>query len=178
MIELLRTRRSIRKYTDEPVSAADRTLLEEAMLRAPSSRSLRPWEYVFVDERALLERLAEARPHGSSFVRGAALAIVVCGDEARCDVWIEDCSISAIFAHLQAHALGLGSCWVQIRDRAHKENQSAESYVRRLLEIPDHLRVEAIVAVGHPAEVKEGTPESQLDRGKLWSNRYRVSPSP
>jgi nitroreductase len=172
MIDLLRTRRSIRKYTDQPVDAEARALLQEALLRSPSSRSKRPWEFVFVDDRKLLEALGRTKPHGSSFLERAALAIVICADAARCDVWVEDCSIAAIIAHLQAHALGLGSCWVQIRQRKHDDGTSAESYVRQLLDIPDRLQVEAIVAIGHPAEQKQGVAGEKLERSKIWSNRY------
>lgn len=172
MIELLRTRRSIRKYTEQPVTAAARAALEEALLRAPSSRNLRPWEYIFVDEPKTLAALARAKPHGSSFLDGAALGIVICGAEGKCDVWIEDCSIAAFIAHLQAHALGLGSCWVQIRKRPHDEGTSAEDYVRGLLGIPEALRVLAIVGIGHPAESKPGVPGDKLERGKIWNNRY------
>lgn len=172
MIELLRTRRSIRRYTAEPVAAAERAVLEEALLRAPSSRNLRPWEYIFVDEPDQLAALARAKPHGSSFLHGAALGIVICGDAAKCDVWIEDCSIAAFIAHLQAHALGLGSCWVQIRERPHDDGTAAEAYVRGLLGIPEALRVLAIVGVGHAAESKPGVPEEQLERNKIWRNRY------
>ena len=172
MIDLLRTRRSIRKYTAEPVAAAARATLEEALLRAPSSRNRRPWEFVFVDDREKLEALARAKPHGASFLRGAALGIVICGDPAQCDVWVEDCSIAAFIAHAQAHALGLGSCWVQIRGRAHDDATSASAHVRQLLAIPEALEVLAIVGVGHPAESKEGWPEDKLARAKIWSNRY------
>lgn len=172
MIELLRTRRSIRKYTDDAVNAEDRALLEEALLRSPSSRNKRPWEYVFVDDRKLLEALSRAKPHGSSFVENAALAIVVCAEQARCDVWIEDCTIAAFIAQLQAHSLGLGSCWVQIRQRKHDEGTSADSYVRQLIDIPDRLQVEAIIAIGHPAEQKQGVADEKLERSKIWSNRY------
>jgi nitroreductase len=173
MIDLLRTRRSIRRYTDQPVDADARALLEEAVLRAPSSRNRRPCEFVFVDDRKLLEALARTKPHGSSFLEQAALAIVVCADEARCDVWVEDSAIAAFIAHLQAHALGLGSCWVQIRQRTRDDRTPADSYVRQLLDIPDRLRVEAIVAIGQPAEQKQGIDEEKLERTKVWSNRYR-----
>ena len=110
MIELLRTRRSIRKYTSRPVEPDKVALLEEAVLRAPSSHGRKPWQFVFVTDPALLTELSRTKSHGSSFLGGATLAIVVCGDEQQCDVWVEDCSITAFIAHVAAHSLGLGSC--------------------------------------------------------------------
>ncbi|RLB60626.1 MAG: NAD(P)H-dependent dehydrogenase/reductase [Deltaproteobacteria bacterium] len=172
MIELLRSRRSVRKYTAQPVAADQIALLEEALLRAPSSRGRNPWQFVFVTDPALLTELSRTKPHGSSFLGGATLAIVVCGDESVCDVWVEDCSITAFIAHLAAHSLGLGSCWVQIRERPHKDQQSAEQFVQQLLRIPPQLRVAAIVGIGYPAEDKPGHGRDKLDGSKIHRDRY------
>ena len=172
MIELLRNRRSIRHFEDRPVDPALIAVLKEAVLRAPSGKGTNPWEMVFVDDRATIEALSRARPHGSSFVRGAALAIVVCGDPSRSDTWIEDCSIVGIIAHLTAASLGLGSCWNQIRMRDHADGVTADAYIRELLGIPDPLRVEAVLGIGYPASPKAGHPHESLDYGKLHHNRY------
>ncbi|MBW2526048.1 MAG: nitroreductase family protein [Deltaproteobacteria bacterium] len=172
MIELLRTRRSIRKFTPEPVDRALVDQVVEAVLRAPSSRGRRPWEFVVVDDRSLLASLSRAKPHGASFLAGAPVGIVVCGDERRSDVWVEDCSIAAFIAHAAAHGLGLGSCWIQLRLRPHDDEQSAEQYVRGLLAIADPLRVHSIVALGHPAESKPGHELGSLDRCKIHWNRF------
>ena len=172
MIELLRRRRSIRHFEDRPVAAERVAILKEAVLRAPSGKGTNPWQMVFVDDRATLEALSRARPHGSSFMRRAALAVVVCGDDSRSDTWIEDCSIVAIIAHLTAASLGLGSCWNQIRAREHADGVSAESYIKELLGIPDPLRVEAVVGIGYPALEKPGHPPESLDYGKIHDNRY------
>lgn len=172
MIELLRTRRSIRRYQDRPIEPEKVEILKEALLRAPSSRGLKPWEFVLVDDRDLLTGLGRAKPHGSAFIKGAALAVVVCGDEAQCDVWVEDCSIATLLAHLVACSLDLGSCWVQIRERMHDDNTSAEVYVRDALGIPERLHVEAIVAIGYPAEDKPGHSMEALSPEKVFTNRY------
>lgn len=172
LVELLRTRRSIRKFEPRPLEPETVALLEEALLRAPSSRGRNPWQFVLVDDPELLVALAKAKPHGSSFLKGAPFAVVVCGDEQVCDVWVEDCSIASFIAHLAAHSLGLGSCWIQIRCRPHDEQQSAEQYVQELLGIPAHLKVEAIVAVGHPAAAKPGHERDKLESGKIHRNRY------
>jgi nitroreductase len=167
MLQLLRTRRSIRRYTDEPLTPELLDALQEALLRSPSSRSICPWEFVFVQEAGLLEKLSRCKPHGASFLRDAALGIVVCGDESRSDVWVEDCSIASIVAHLAAHSLGLGSCWIQVRKRTHEDGGSAEVYIQALLDLPAQLRVLAIIAVGHPAREKDGHPRDSLDWGKI-----------
>jgi nitroreductase len=172
MIEILRTRRSIRKYEWKPIDAVSRKILEEALLRCPSSRGFNPWTFIFVDEPELLKRLAKAKEHGSAFIDKAALAIVVCGDETRSDVWIEDCSIAAVIAHLTAHSLGLGSCWVQIRNRFHSPEKSSERYVQDLLGIPQQIKVEAIISLGFPGETPKPIPAGELDYNKIRTNHF------
>lgn len=172
MIDLLRTRRSIRKYEAKPIDGAALEILKEALLRCPSSKGINPRTFIFVDDPALLARLSEAKKTGSQFLGGAALAIVVLGDETTSDVWVEDCSIASIVAHFTAHSLGLGSCWVQIRMRPHSEGKSAEAYVQEVLNIPGHLRVESIIGVGYPAETKTPVPVGQLDYGRIRHNGY------
>ena len=167
MIDILRTRRSIRKYEKKPVDQDSIDLLKEALLRCPSSRGLNPWTFVFVDDPPVLDKLSRSKEHGSDFIKGAALAIVVCGDESLSDVWVEDCSIASIIAHLTAHSLGLGSCWSQIRNRKHSADRSAEDFLQELLGLPKNLRVEAIIAVGYPAESKSPVPSDRLDYGKI-----------
>lgn len=100
MIELLRNRRSIRKYTDKDIEPEKIEILKEAVLRSPSSRNFDPWEFIFVDDRGLLKQLALCKPHGAKFLEGAALGIVICADEQKSDVWIEDCSIASIFVQM------------------------------------------------------------------------------
>ncbi|MDD3814989.1 MAG: nitroreductase family protein [Desulfocapsaceae bacterium] len=171
-IDLLRVRRSIRRFQDRPVEKEKRDLLLEAMLRAPSSRSLNPWEFVVVTEKETLEQLAQAKPHGASFLKNAPLAIVVCADPAKCDVWVEDCSIASILLHLTAADLGLGSCWVQIRLREHDARQTAQEYVAGILGLKEGMVVESIIAIGYPAEQLPGHPRSSLLDAKVSFEKY------
>ena len=175
MIEFVRSRRSIRKYEKRPIDVRSLETLKEALLRCPSSRGINPWTFIFVDEAELLVGLSRAKEHGSGFLKNAALAIVVCGDESLSDVWVEDCSIAAVVAHLTAHSLGLGSCWVQIRNRVHSAEKTAEQYVQELLGIPANLRVEAMVSLGFPGETRAPVPAEKLEFEKIKINRYEKS---
>jgi nitroreductase len=172
MIELLRKRRSIRKYTQEKIDPETIELLIEALLRAPSSRGIKPWEFVVVDDRELLASLSRAKEHGAEFLKNAPLAIVVCADGARSDVWIEDCSIASIIVQMAALSLGLGSCWAQIRNRMHEGGGTAEEYIRELLGLPEHIKVESIIGIGHPGETKRPVPAKDLQYEKVKRNRY------
>ena len=173
-LDLLQSRRSVRRFQRRPIDPALVIQLMEAALRAPSSRGRNPWEFIVVDDADMLDALARAKPHGSSFVKDAALAIVVLADPERSDVWVEDTSIATIFIHLAAHSLGLGSCWVQIRERAHSEGKSADAYISEHLGIPADRRVEAIVAIGHPEQTPAGHGSERLERHKVHRRRYGV----
>ena len=170
--ELIRNRRSIRQFRDQPVEPEKIEALVEAALRAPSSRGLNPWEFILVDSRDQLTALAAAKPHGASFLAGAPLGMVVCADPQRCDVWVEDCSIAVIFVQLMAASLGLGSCWIQIRKRLHASGRPAGAYIGELLSIPAHLEVEAMIAIGYAAGTKQPRPVSSLQFEKVHRGIY------
>ena len=171
-MELITNRRSIRRYTADKVEAEKIELLKEAALRAPSSRGVNPWEFVFITDRILLQKLSEAKPHGSSFLKDAQLGIVVCADPQKSDVWVEDASIATIFIQLAATSLELGSCWIQIRERMHDETQSAEAYIAAMLNIPSNLKIGSMVAIGYPAESKSPHPKENLQKEKIHLNQY------
>ncbi len=170
--KLIETRRSIRKFTPRAVEKAKLDRLIEAALRAPSSRDFRPCRFILVDDPAGLMQLAGAKPHGASFLKNAPLGIVVCGDTTVSDVWVEDCAIASTFIHLAAHDLGLGSCWIQIRKRDHSPEKTADTYIRDLLDIPDALSVESIIAIGYPDETKPGHKKQSLAYDRVFVNRF------
>lgn len=172
MIELLRNRRSIRKYTEKSIVQDKIELLKEAVLRSPSSRNFDPWEFIFVDDREILTQLALSKPHGAKFLENAKLGIVICADEQKSDVWIEDCSIASILVQMVAQSIGLGSCWIQIRNRIYNEDKTSEEYIKDVLNIPGNIKVESIIAIGHPAEKREPVKPEELKYNKIRINGY------
>ena len=170
---LLQERRSIRKYQQKPLPDDIVAMLQEVALRSPSSRGINPWEFVFITDKAQLAKLAVCKPHGASFLKDAALGIVVCADTRKSDVWIEDCAIAAAALHLAVHSAGLGSCWIQIRQRQYNDAITSETYIRQALSLPDYIAVEAILSIGYPDEIKSGHPASTLEYGKIHLNSYR-----
>jgi nitroreductase len=177
-LELVRRRRSIRRYTDRPVEPEKLDVLVEAALRSPSSAGRNPWEFILVKDPALLEQLSRSKPNGASFLRYASACIVVCADPLKSDVWVEDASIPSILILLAAESLGLGGCWIQIRERKHDEQQTAEAYIREILHIPERLKVEAVMAVGHPADPKEPHPREELLFERVHRDRYGTAYHP
>ena len=171
-IDLLRSRRSIRKYQDKPVEKEKVDLLMEAALRSPSSRGFNPWEFVVVDDPQTITRLSTAKPHGAAFLANAPLAIAVCGDPEKSDVWVEDVSIAAIILHLAATDLGLGSCWIQLRKRNYDDATTAGDFAAEVMGLRQGLTVSAIMAIGYPAQQPAPHPMSSLQQDKVSVNRY------
>ena len=166
-LDLILARRSIRRYTGEPVSeGAERQILEAAMA-APSARNLKPWHFIVVRERERLDRLAEAHPF-AAMLREASLCIaVLCDPEINGDYWVLDGSAATENILLAATALGLGSCWLGVHPRAERK-----AALREILRVPESMEILSLVALGHPAETKE--PRSQFDaervRRETWED--------
>lgn len=172
MIELLRRRRSIRKFTPEKIAPEIIGTLIEAALMTPSSWGRKPWEFILVDDPEKLLKLSKAKQHGSEFLKNVPLGIVVCADSTKSDVWREDCSLAATIIQLTALSLGLGSCWAQIRSRQHDYKKTSETYVRELLDLPENIKVESILGIGHPAEKKSPVSADRLPYDKIRYNRW------
>lgn len=169
---LLKSRRSIRKFKSREIEKEKLDILLKSALLAPSSMARRPWEFIAVTDREKLIKLSKCREHGSGFLEGAPLGVVIAADPDACDVWIEDTSIAAAFLQLSAQSLGFGSCWIQVRKRNHSEGKEAEDYIKEVLGIPERLSVECIIAVGYPAEEKLAYNEKNLMYGKLHFDKY------
>ncbi len=172
MIELLRSRRSIRKYTDQAIETEKIDILKEAVLRSPSSKGINPWQFIFVDDRETIQKLKESKPTGTGPLDTAPLAVVFCADDTLNDAWVEDCSIAAIIAQLTAHSLGLGSCWIHFHYRMYSETVTTEQYVRQLLEIPEKYHVLCAVTVGYPAREHKGRAFEELQFEKIRTNHF------
>ena len=148
-LDIIFSRRSIRVYTDEPVSEADIQSLLEAGMAAPSGSNRKPWHFVVVTERDTLQALAAAHPFGKMLATAGA-AIAVCGDPGISDWWVQDCSAATENILVAAAGLALGAVWVGSHGRSEREQA-----VRDVLGIPEQMGVLSLLAIGHPGEEKE-----------------------
>ena len=150
-LELLKSRRTCRQFTNESVSKESIEYILEAARLSPSGHRIRPWDFIVVEDKETLKALSVSKASGAALIEGAAVAIVVAADITKTDVWVEDCSIATIIMQLAAEELGLGSCWVQIRMRKDTDGNDATENVKRILSLPEHYSVLSIVAIGHKA---------------------------
>lgn len=150
LLEIMQNRRSVRKYTGERITDENIEEILQAGLLSASSRGFRPWEFIVVRDRKMLDKMASCRDGAANMLKGADTAIVVIADGDKSDVWIEDCSIVMSNMHLMADSLGIGSCWIQGRLRTAAEGGSTEDYLRGLLGFPQNRKLEAILSLGMP----------------------------
>ncbi len=169
---LVQQRRSHRKFTADEIDADDVRLIMRAALMAPTSKGQRAWQFVLVDDKSDLEKLADAKDLGGQFLKDAPLAIAVLGDPMQNDCWVEDGAIAAISMQYQAEDLGLGSCWVQMRGRGLTDGTTADEVIRGVLDIPDNLCVLCIVAVGHKADERKPQNEDRLKWENVHVGKY------
>jgi nitroreductase len=168
--DLVQHRRSIRRFTDEALTAEQVQLILRAALMSPTSKSTRAWHFYVVDDRDMLEKLSQCKSAGAEFVKGAPLAVVVCMDTEQTDVWVEDGSIAAVTMQYQAADLGLGSCWAQVRLRGQDDGTPATDLLRFLLGYPEGQQAVCIIAFGHPAIERKPQDEEKLK----WENVHII----
>ncbi len=167
--DLIYIRRSHRKFTDEPISEEDLKAVMRAGLMAPSSKGLHSYEFITVTNGKVIGHLSRCKSMGAELLAGAPAAIVVLGNPSISDAWIEDSSVAATMMLLQAEDLGLGACWVQMRERKDSEGRDAEENVRHLLGIPADVRVLCVIALGHKGMERKPQNEDRL----MWDKVHK-----
>lgn len=162
----------MRKFTDEELSQDQVVTLLKAALMSPSSKRSTPWQFIVVDDKETLQKLSLCKELGAAFLKDAPLAIVVMADPLASDVWIEDASIASLMIQLQAEDLGLGSCWVQVRERFTATGIPSGDFVHNVLDIPLQLQVLSIVAIGHKGMERKPFDEERLQWEKIHLGKY------
>lgn len=162
----------MRKFTEEELTQDQVVTLMKAALMSPSSKRSNGWQFIVVDDKELLKKLSFSKAQASQFVADASLAIVITADPLVSDVWIEDASIASIILQLQAEDMGLGSCWVQIRERFTASGVPSDEYVREVLDIPLQLQVLSLVVIGHKGMERKPFSEEHLQWEKIHLNKF------
>ena len=172
ILDIFANRRSVRKYAQGSLEDEALDKILKAGLLAPSGHARRPWEFILVRDKQMLERLSGCRSSGANMLKQAAAAIVVIADEQKQDVWIEDCSVALGYMHLAASALNLGSCWVQVRLRAAADGRSCEEFLREALDFPLNFKAEAILALGVPQQRPNPHDLQKLNLSKIHKEKF------
>ena len=166
-IKAIMTRRSIRKYTEEPVEAEQVETLLQAAMAAPSAGNQQPWHFVVIRDRETMDNIPKFHPH-AKMVHEAPVVIVVCGDtklEMHPGYWIQDCSAAVENLLIAANAEKLGAVWLGIHPREERVAAMTE-----LLGLPETAIPLAAIAIGHPDEEKE--PGDRFDPSRVHHDKW------
>ena len=162
--EVVRKRRSTRRYTGKPVEVEKLRAAMELALRAPSSKNTRSTRLMAVTNLSEVRALGRLRDWGSSLLEEAGAAIVVMGDEEASPMWQTNAAIMATVLQLALVDEGLASCWVHVGDyrtlQDDPESQRSEDYVKEVLpEIPSNYRILCVISIGYADYTPKPLPE-------------------
>lgn len=153
------TRRTCRKFTDEPVSREQIESVLRAAMQAPSGKDARPWQFLVLTDRARCEAVSKTCDFSVSAAK-APVVIVLLADFTKEDKaglwWVEALSAAAENMLLQAEMDGLGAAWLgfwPVPERI--------AYLRTELALPDHLEPFAAITLGH--KLREKAPDDRYD---------------
>lgn len=170
MLDIIKKRRSIRKYKDKPIEDEKiNEILKSAML-SPTAMNRKSWEFIVVKNKEKIEKLSKTTIW-SGFAKNAPLVIVLCADEKKDKRWIEDLSIAGAYIYLEVVNQGLGTCWIEIREGKTLLKVSAEEYVKNILAIPASFRVLCMMPIGYKGEAKDEHSED-IDMSKIHKNVF------
>jgi nitroreductase len=166
-MKAIRARRSIRRFTQEPVPDESIKALLEAAMSAPSAGNQQPWEFVVIKDRAVLDRIPDVHPY-AQMCRQAQAAIVVCGNlerDSHRGFWVQDCAAATQNILIAATDQGLGSVWCGVHPR-----EDRVSGLRKLLGLPDHIVPLSLIPIGHPAENKPAS--ERFDPARIHHDKW------
>ncbi|MDR3184620.1 MAG: nitroreductase family protein [Prevotellaceae bacterium] len=152
-LTIISQRKSVRHFTGREVSDGQIEVLLRAAMAAPSAKNKQVWEFVVINERSLLDRLAALLPYARMLTQ-SPVAIVVCGDLSKHTGesalnWVSDCSAASENLLLAAESLGLGAVWTAAFPYADRE-----AAVRQATCLPEHITPLAVIPVGYPAKAE------------------------
>ncbi len=164
---MLHTRRSIRKFNDDPVEDLKLEEIMAAGMMAPSAGNEQPWHFLLLRDRRLLKAISKNHLFATA-VEKAPVAILVCADltlDRYEGFWVQDCAAATQNMLLAAHALGLASVWVGLYPRSQRLSD-----IRALIQLPDHIIPFSLLPIGYPAEEKNM--EIRFDQSRLHYDQW------
>lgn len=169
VIQNIMTRTSIRQFTDQTIAKDTLDLLVKAGMAAPSAMDKRPWAFVVITEKEVLDSLNAIKPWFN--LKTATAAIVVCGDLEKTiegpgqEYWIQDCSAASENILLAAHGLGLGAVWCGVYP-----GPEIVSGVSQILQLPETVVPLNVITLGYPAENPE--PKDKFNTGNIHYQKW------
>lgn len=168
LLDIMRGRRSVRRYTEEPLTDEQLKKILSAALLAPSGHAHYPCEFIVVRNHELLEKMSHCRKSNiAKMLSTAAAAVVVIADRDKSETIIEDSSVAMMNMELMASSLDIGNCWIQIRGREAEDDSSSENYLRGLLNFPENFACQAVLSLGIPLKEPRARELDKLNFDKV-----------
>lgn len=165
VLENIHNRKSVRDYIpDKAITDEELNKLLKAGMAAPSGMDKQPWEILVINDKEILNKLAQDLPYAKMLTK-APMAIIVCGDTTKSSYWYLDCSLVSQNILLAAEAMGLGAVWTA----AYPYEDRIEA-IKNLIDIPDHVTPLNVIPVGHPEG--EHQPKNKWDETKVHRNKW------
>ncbi len=147
VLEAIKSRTSIRAFSDKQIDPEDFAKILEAARWSPSPIDAQPWHFIIVRSREMMEKLAETADHGK-FIKLAPIMVVgLSKEEEGADAWLAEhdqytysTAIAMYNMWLTAWDMGIGSCWVTLDDET----------TRKLLNIPENYKMLGCMIFGYP----------------------------
>ena len=165
------SRKSVRSYTDEAVTRQQLDTLVRAAMAAPTGKDMRPWKFIVIDDKSVMQQLAAQLPKAKMLAEAQA-AILVCGDLSIKDKegkpstnWTFDCSAASENLLLQAEAMGLGAVWTSVYP--YEDRMDA---IKKVFELPDDIIPFSLIPIGHPKG--DPQPKDKYNKENIHYNKY------
>lgn len=172
ILNLIKTRRSIRKYKSQDVPEDHLNKILEAARWSPSAINKQPWQFVVVKDQNIKKEISNNVHLTNRFVSKAPVIMVVCADLEKSQKWaLVDCALACQNILLEAHSLGLGSCFIGAFN---------EDKIKNILKIPDKMKILGLITIGYPAEKPQASPRLDIDQIVSYDNynQKKVKTSP
>lgn len=167
IFEAIHGRRSIRSYTNKPVSDNDIKKILSAGMSAPSAMNCQTWQFIVIQDEKMRKKAAELNEH-AFMAEKSPVSILVCGDKKAEKIpgfWPTDCSACIQNMLLATHALSLGGVWTGIYPSEERMNEYAKAF-----NLPTHVKPHSLIVIGHTNKVKE--PKDDYDETKIHHNTW------
>ncbi len=168
IFDAIYARRSVRKFTEQPVSDEQVEHLLKAAMAAPTATNTQPWRFVVVRDADILDKIRKEMPFGKM---NAPCVISVCADMSIFKrpivdrFWVQDCSAATENILLAAVGLGLGTVWCGVHPI-----EMIEKRIHQVLGLPANVKALNIIFVGYPAEEKDA--RTQYDAKKVFRDQF------
>lgn len=161
------TRRSVRKYTKEPITDDTIQKLIIAAVSAPSAGNEQPWHFVIIDDKKILDKIPGIHPY-AQMLKDAQKAILVCGDlnlEKFKGFWMIDCAAATENILIAARAMGLGACWIGVYPREERTRE-----LRNVIKTPPNIIPFSLISLGYPTEKQ--TKVDRYSKSRVHHNKW------